>query len=79
MRLEMSHPAVGSVPQVANPIRLSATPVAYGLPPPMLGEHTADVLRNVFGLSDLSHPLISKLIVSGDIGRGARALCAEEH
>jgi crotonobetainyl-CoA:carnitine CoA-transferase CaiB-like acyl-CoA transferase len=35
----------GGVPQVANPIGLSATPASYRLAPPDLGEHTAEVLR----------------------------------
>jgi len=35
----------GTVPQVANPIRLAATPPSYRLGPPALGEHTAEVLR----------------------------------
>jgi crotonobetainyl-CoA:carnitine CoA-transferase CaiB-like acyl-CoA transferase len=34
----------GGVPQVANPIRLSASPAGYRLAPPALGEHTAEVL-----------------------------------
>jgi crotonobetainyl-CoA:carnitine CoA-transferase CaiB-like acyl-CoA transferase len=34
----------GGIPQVASPIGLSATPVSYRLPPPALGEHTAEVL-----------------------------------
>jgi crotonobetainyl-CoA:carnitine CoA-transferase CaiB-like acyl-CoA transferase len=34
----------GGVPQVADPIGLSATPVGYRLAPPALGEHTAEVL-----------------------------------
>jgi crotonobetainyl-CoA:carnitine CoA-transferase CaiB-like acyl-CoA transferase len=33
------------VPQVANPIRLAATPPTYRLAPPALGEHTDEVLR----------------------------------
>jgi len=37
--------AAGGVPQVANPIGLSATPASYRLAPPALGEHTAEVLR----------------------------------
>jgi crotonobetainyl-CoA:carnitine CoA-transferase CaiB-like acyl-CoA transferase len=36
--------AAGGVPQVADPIRLSSTPVSYRLAPPTLGEHTAEVL-----------------------------------
>ena len=35
----------GGVPQVADPIGLSATPASYRLPPPALGQHTAEVLR----------------------------------
>lgn len=54
MRLQLSHPTLGPVPQVANPIRLSASPVTYGLAPPLLGEHTSDVLQNILGLSENS-------------------------
>ena len=39
----------GSVDLIANPIRLSETPVAYAGPPPMLGEHTAAVLTELLG------------------------------
>jgi crotonobetainyl-CoA:carnitine CoA-transferase CaiB-like acyl-CoA transferase len=34
---------VGTVPLVANPIKYSGTPIAYGLAPPMLGEHTEEI------------------------------------
>ena len=44
LRVEMEHRAGGGVPLVANPIRLSASPVAYRRAPPALGEHTAEVL-----------------------------------
>lgn len=43
-RIEMPHEEAGQVSLVANPIRLSASPVQYRLPPPMLGQHTVDVL-----------------------------------
>ena len=48
----VDHPALGSMPVVRNPIHFSGTPITLGLPPPMLGEHTADVLRAELGLSD---------------------------
>jgi formyl-CoA transferase len=32
-------------------MRFSATPVAYELPPPLLGQHTREVLGAVLGLS----------------------------
>jgi crotonobetainyl-CoA:carnitine CoA-transferase CaiB-like acyl-CoA transferase len=44
MRVDMSHPLADSVPLVANPIRLSESPVAYRHAPPTLGQHTEDVL-----------------------------------
>ncbi len=50
LKLEMPHPLAGSVPLVANPIRLSSTPVEYRNPPPLLGEHTDAVLGETLGL-----------------------------
>jgi glutaryl-CoA transferase len=52
LRVELPLPSGGAVPQVASPMRLSATPVDYRLPPPQLGQHTDDVLGGVLGLSD---------------------------
>lgn len=40
------------VPTVANPVRFSATPVAYRHAPPQLGQHTAEVLTEELGLDD---------------------------
>ena len=37
---------------IANPVRLSETPVDYRVPPPLLGEHTDTVLRERLGLTD---------------------------
>ncbi len=44
MRIELAHPLAGTVPLTASPLRLSETPVAYDRAPPMLGEHTREVL-----------------------------------
>jgi crotonobetainyl-CoA:carnitine CoA-transferase CaiB-like acyl-CoA transferase len=52
MRVDLPHPLSGTVPQVANPLKFSVTPVAYTQAPPLLGEHTAAVLRERLGLSD---------------------------
>jgi len=47
LRIELPHPTAGSVPLVANPIKYSATPLEYAAPPPLLGEHTEAVLREL--------------------------------
>ena len=49
MKIDVPHPLSGTVPLVANPIRFSRTPVSYGVPPPLLGEHTEEVLRDILG------------------------------
>jgi formyl-CoA transferase len=51
LRKDLPHPLAGSVPQVAMPIRFSSTPPAFERPPPLLGEHTAEVLRERLALS----------------------------
>ena len=50
LKVTMPHPVAGQVALVASPIKLSATPVDYRLPPPMLGEHTDDILSAALGL-----------------------------
>jgi crotonobetainyl-CoA:carnitine CoA-transferase CaiB-like acyl-CoA transferase len=52
MVVTMPHPRRGELPLLANPIRLSGTPVQYRMRPPALGEHTDEVLREVLGCDD---------------------------
>ena len=42
----------GRTPQVASPLRLSDTPVAYHSAPPLLGQHTDALLQGVLGMSE---------------------------
>jgi len=49
MRVEAPHPSGAVAPLVRNPIRMSATPPEVRSAPPLLGEHTDDVLRDVLG------------------------------
>ena len=51
LAIELPHVLAGRVPQVASPIRLSQTPVEYRNAPPLLGEHTDEVLQRVLGLT----------------------------
>jgi crotonobetainyl-CoA:carnitine CoA-transferase CaiB-like acyl-CoA transferase len=48
--VEAPHPTAGSVRMVASPLRLDGTPVGPPTAPPLLGEHTEEVLRRVLGL-----------------------------
>ncbi len=52
MQVNVPHPLTGTVPLVANPIKYSRTPLDYQTPPPLLGEHTTQVLRDLLGKSD---------------------------
>ncbi len=52
MKIEIDHPTAGKVPLVASPMRFSATPLEFRLPPPTLGQHTDEILRSVLGMSE---------------------------
>jgi crotonobetainyl-CoA:carnitine CoA-transferase CaiB-like acyl-CoA transferase len=52
MRIDLPHPVAGSVPLVANPLRLSQTPVTYRSAPPPLGAHTREILAQRLAMSD---------------------------
>jgi len=45
--VQLEHPTLGAAKSIANPIRFSRTPVSYRLPPPLLGEHTAEILQRL--------------------------------
>ncbi|MGI4718558.1 MAG: CaiB/BaiF CoA transferase family protein [Janthinobacterium lividum] len=49
--IELPHPTAGKVKLVRNPIRMSATPATSDKAPPLLGQHTDEVLREVLGRS----------------------------
>jgi crotonobetainyl-CoA:carnitine CoA-transferase CaiB-like acyl-CoA transferase len=45
--VQIEHPALGQARSIANPIKFSDTPVSYRLPPPLLGEHTKQILESL--------------------------------
>jgi crotonobetainyl-CoA:carnitine CoA-transferase CaiB-like acyl-CoA transferase len=65
MQRELPHPLSGTAPFIANPIRFSENPVGYDRPPPLLGEHTSEVLEEVLGIGPLE---IDALRSSGALG-----------
>src|SRR5438128_7172560 len=52
VRLELEHAAAGALPSVASPMRFSETPIEYRRGPPVLGEHTEEVLRGLLGQNE---------------------------
>ncbi|MCR1827617.1 CoA transferase [Pseudomonas oleovorans] len=52
LRLDLPNALGSSTPQVASPLRLSATPVAYRSAPPLLGQHTEALLQRLLGMSE---------------------------
>ena len=51
MVVTIPHPSLGEVRLIRSPLRMSATPVGTPTPPPLLGEHTREVLERVLGRS----------------------------
>jgi len=47
MLRRLPHPLAGTVPSVVSPIRMSDAPLTFGRAPPTLGQHTAEVLREL--------------------------------
>jgi crotonobetainyl-CoA:carnitine CoA-transferase CaiB-like acyl-CoA transferase len=52
LKVDVPHPLAGSVPLVANPIKFSRTPLRYDTPPPLLGQHTDEILRGLLHKSE---------------------------
>ena len=64
IRVELDHPVAGRLPTVASPMRFSATPVEYKLAPPVLGQHTEEILRGLLQKTDAE---IARLRADGTV------------
>jgi crotonobetainyl-CoA:carnitine CoA-transferase CaiB-like acyl-CoA transferase len=47
MAVRLDHPTAGSVAMTGNPAKFSATPAEMRTAPPMLGQHTDEILRSL--------------------------------
>jgi len=47
LRMELPHPTAGKVALTRSPMRFSETPVQHEMPPPTLGQHTDEVLKDL--------------------------------
>jgi formyl-CoA transferase/CoA:oxalate CoA-transferase len=52
MLVTMDHPKIGKIKQIGAPLKFSDTPLKLELPPPMLGQHTNEVLVKLCGYSE---------------------------
>lgn len=50
MQMKLEHPVSGTVPMIANPIRFTEHPITYRGAPPVLGQHTEEILGGLLGL-----------------------------
>ncbi len=65
LTIDMAHGAAGDIKLVASPLRLAKTPPEYRSAPPLLGEHTREILSGTLGLAEAE---IVALARSGVIG-----------
>ena len=56
----------GSLPGIASPLRLAATPPQANLPPPRLGAHSHEILQDLLSMSEAR---IAALLADGIIGQ----------
>jgi crotonobetainyl-CoA:carnitine CoA-transferase CaiB-like acyl-CoA transferase len=47
LMVDLNHPVVGAIKVVGHPVKFPAAPAMYRLPPPQLGEHTEELLKEV--------------------------------
>jgi crotonobetainyl-CoA:carnitine CoA-transferase CaiB-like acyl-CoA transferase len=47
MIVQLEHPEIGAVRSIGNPVKFANAPVSFRLPPPLLGEHTGEILRSL--------------------------------
>lgn len=66
MRVSMPHDKAGQVELVGNPIKFSKTTIDYKLPPPMLGQHSAEILDDWL---DLDVQAVEKLVKKGVVSQ----------
>ena len=65
MKIDLDHEQLGKVPSVANPIKLSATPLQYTQAPPMLGQHTQVVLQDWLAMTEAEYTaLLSAQVIA---------------
>ena len=74
MTVDVHHPVMGPIRQVGLPFQFSATPASIRTAPPMLGEHTDEILSKVLKFTPRE---IAEIKASGATGEAPKAQAAE--
>ncbi len=69
-KIEMDHPFGVKVPGIASPFRFSESQIEYRLPPPLLGQHTREVLGQYLSIGEAEFGQLVNEGVIGDVLRG---------
>ena len=64
MTVSMAHPLTDGLRLVASPLKMSVTPVSYRHAPPLLGQHTQELLRE----AGCNEGQIEQLLRDGTVG-----------
>lgn len=76
MVVEVGHPVVGALKVVGHPVKYSRTPACVRLPPPLLGQHTTEVLKELTTLydsgSNITEAEIEEWMANGYIQQNTR-------
>jgi crotonobetainyl-CoA:carnitine CoA-transferase CaiB-like acyl-CoA transferase len=71
MPVRLAHPLAGEEPLIASPMKFSGTPLCHEAAPPLLGQHTDEVLAGL-GVSDAELADLRDLGVIGEVPDAAR-------
>jgi len=73
MLVEVEHPAAGIIPMAGLPVKLSATPASIRIAPPLLGQHSEEILQTWLGMDgDAIAKLKSKGVIES-FGMGGKS------
>ena len=64
LRVDLERSDGGKVATIASPLRLTGTPPQYRRAPPLLGEHTDEILKSILGKNeaDIAHLKTSGIV-----------------
>ena len=61
--VDIAHPTVPNLTNIANPVKVASSPAAYHRPPPLLGEHSEEILRDFGFTSEEAVQLLNDKVV----------------